>query len=312
MDDAVVRTKKLVKRFGRDIAVYNLTFDVPRGTIFGFVGPSGCGKTTTIRLLTGFYRPTSGSALVLGQESTTFRATERGRIGYMPQQFVLYPNLTVWENLNFAGSIYGVDLRREDQLRQLLDLVELTDHRSKLTRNLSGGMQRRLSLAATLVHDPELIFLDEPTAGVDPLLRHKFWEYFRYLREQETTLFVTTQYVAEAAYCDIVGLLVNGQLLALGTPEALRRRAFGGDTLDLRTARRLDSRILERMRRFPFVSEVTRTGEDHLRVVVTEASTALPTLVEWCEEQGVGVKAVQEYLPPFDDVFVQLVEKEAR
>jgi ABC-2 type transport system ATP-binding protein len=276
--------------------------------LFGFIGPSGCGKTTTIRLLTGFYKPTSGTAKVLGHQPMRFTAGTRARIGYMPQRFALYPNLTVWENLNFAASIYGVDFRREARLRKLLDFVELEAHKSKKTYNLSGGMRRRLSLATTLVHDPDLIFLDEPTAAIDPLLRQKLWDHFRKLQNQGRTLFITTQYVSEAAYCDLVGLLVKGRLLTLDSPAALRQQAFGGDAIDLRTAVPLDAAEVGLLKEFPFVKEIQRVDDHSMRIIVSEAGTALPTLVEWNADRGIDVESIEEYLPPFDQVFVQLVK----
>lgn len=311
-DGLVIRTHNLTKRFRKETAVNDLTFSVPRGTIFGFIGPSGSGKTTTIRLLTGVYEPTEGEAVVLGHHPSSFTQATRARIGYMPQLFVLYPDLTAWENLNFASSIYGVKLRRGDRLREVLDFVELTDHRRKVTRELSGGMQRRLSLAATLAHDPDLIFLDEPTAGIDPVLRRKFWQGFKELKGEGRTLFITTQYVSEAAHCDLVGVLDEGQLLAQDTPAGLRRRAFGGEVVDLRLRQRPGEALLERMRELPFTCQVTPTGQTDLRVTVQEASTAIPELVAWYKDNDVALESVQEYQPPFDDVFVALLEQEDR
>jgi len=308
VEDAAVATKGLVKRFGDEIAVNGLTFAVPRGCIFGFVGPSGCGKTTTIRLLTGFYKPTSGSVMVLGCSPQCFDADTRSRIGYMPQNFVLYPNLTVWENLSFSASIYGVDLQRERRFRQLLDFVQLTADRTKKAHELSGGMQRRLSLAATLTHDPELIFLDEPTAGIDPMLRQKLWSHFRELQKEGRTLFITTQYVGEAAYCDLVGLMAEGRLLAMDTPANLRRRAFGGDAVDVELPDLVDTSTLSLLEGFPFVRRVIRLGEKSVRIVVNQAGTAVPALVQWHKERGIEVESIQEYQPPFDEIFVQLVE----
>lgn len=307
-EDTAVETIGLVKQFGDETAVNDLTFAVPRGCIFGFVGPSGCGKTTTIRLLTGFYRPTAGSAVVLGCSPQRFDADTRSRIGYMPQSFVLYPNLTVWENLSFSASIYGVDLQRDHRFRQLLDFVQLTSDRSKKAHELSGGMRRRLSLAATLTHDPELIFLDEPTAGIDPMLRHRLWGHFRELQKQGRTLFITTQYVGEAAYCDLVGLMADGHLLALDTPANLRRRALGGDAVDLELPDLVDTSTLSLLEGFPFVRHVIRLGDKRLRIVVNQAGTAVPALVEWYKERGTEVESIQEYQPPFDEIFVQLVE----
>jgi len=173
--DSVISAKNLTKKFGDETAVEDVSFDVPRSSIFGFIGPSGSGKTTTVRLLTGVYTPTEGQATVLDHNPARFSQNDRARLGYMPQLFVLYPHLTVWGNLDFAASLYGMGLSRGKRLKAALTFVELYEHRSKLARNISGGMLRRLSLAATLVHDPELLFLDEPTAGIDPVLRHKFW-----------------------------------------------------------------------------------------------------------------------------------------
>lgn len=311
-DGIVVQTSELTKVFDHQPAVDGLSFEIPRSSIFGLIGPSGCGKTTTVRLLTGVYRPTSGRAWVLGEQPGRFRAETRARIGYMLQQAVLYPDLTVWENLNFAGAIYGVGPLRGKRLKRVLDFVELGDHRRKAVRDLSGGMRRRLSLAATLAHDPDLLFLDEPTSGVDPVLRHKFWDHFRDLRDEGRTLLVTTQYVSEAAYCDLVAVMQGGRLLRIDSPEGLRRAAFGGDVVVLETANYLAPAQLHRLEQLPFVLEARPLDDVTLRLVVEEASTATPRLVEWAQQEGLAVRSVQERLPPFDDVFVELIEKENR
>lgn len=308
--DAVIATRGLGKNFDGKAIVEDVTFEVPRGSIFGFIGPSGSGKTTTIRLLTGVYAPTSGEARVLGGDPTKFSRATRARIGYMPQLFVLYPHLTVWENLNFASSLYGMSLRRGKQLNDVLDFVELKNDRGKLARQISGGMQRRLSLAATLVHDPELIFLDEPTAGIDPVLRQKFWGHFRELKERERTLFITTQYVNEASYCDLVGVMQDGHLIAVDTPIGLRHRAYGGDMVDLVTTERLDYLQEEYLRRLPFVRDTKRLSANGVRITVEDAGRATPELIEWGKSNNLAVKSIEEYVPPFDDVFVELVKPE--
>jgi len=310
-EDAIIWTSSLTKRFGHEFAVRDVTFQVPRGQIFGFIGPSGSGKTTTIRILTGYYQQTSGKVLVFNTQPTRFTQEMRERIGYMPQLFVLYPNLSVWENLNFAASIYGMSLARRKRLNELLDFVELKEHKRKLARDISGGMQRRLSLATTLVHSPELIFLDEPTAGVDPVLRNKFWDHFRKLRDAGRTLFITTQYVGEAAYCDLVGVMREGRLLIVDTPEGLRYRAYGGDVVNLQTVNPMDATTELDLSQQHFVKgKIIRAEGNCIRTVVDDASTAIPALLDWCRANSISVHSIDQFYPPFDDVFIQLVKEE--
>jgi ABC-2 type transport system ATP-binding protein len=307
-EPSVAQTDQLTKVFGEIRAVDGLTFEIPRGTIFGLIGPSGCGKTTTVRLLTGIYRPTSGHATVLGEDPAYFSQETRAKIGYMLQRTILYPDLTVWENLDFVSAIYGVGPRRGKQLRRVLDFVELGDHCRKQVSKISGGMQRRLSLAATLAHDPELLFLDEPTTGVDPVLRRKFWDRFETLRDEGRTLLVTTQYVGEAAYCDLVAVMQQGDLLLLDTPEGLRRHAFGGEIVELKTADHLESDTVRHLSELPTVQKLRLLEDGCVRLVVAEASTAIPSLFKWFQQKETALESVEEYLPPFDDVFVKLIE----
>jgi ABC-2 type transport system ATP-binding protein len=309
----IAETEDLTKTFGKDVAVESVNMYVPRGSIFGFIGPSGCGKTTTVRLLTGFYKPTSGTVSVLGKDPIHFSKSDREKIGYLIQKFVLYPDLTVWENLNFAASFYGVGLFRGKRLSKLLDFVELSGDQGKLARDLSGGMQRRLSLAATLVHNPQLLFLDEPTAGIDPILRRKFWDYFKELQAEGHTLFVTTQYVGEAAYCDLVGVMYEGRLLMVETPENLRKKIYGGEIVTLRTVEEITFQHRHALASLPFVKGAVRIiGDQEVELIVDEASTAIPAIVEWCRAQHLMVEMIEEKLPPFDDVFVKLIERETR
>lgn len=307
----VVTAQELTKTFGEEIAVDALTLHVPRGAIFGFIGPSGCGKTTTVRMLTGIHKPSSGQVSVLGKDPTQFSKADREKIGYLIQNFVLYPELTVWENMNFAASFYGVSLFRGRRLNKLLEFVELKEDRGKLAGALSGGMKRRLSLAATLVHNPELLFLDEPTAGIDPILRRKFWDYFKELQAEGRTLFVTTQYVGEAAYCDLVGVMYDGKLLMVETPEGLRKKAFGGELVRIKTADWVRHDNRKNLERLPFVrGPIKMLNDQEMEVIVDEASTAMPQLVEACNGEKITVETIEEILPPFDDVFVRLIEKE--
>ena len=311
--DSVISVRHLTKKFGDETVVQDISFEVPRASIFGFIGPSGSGKTTTVRLLTGVYIPTSGEVTVLDRSPDKFSQGDRARLGYMPQLFVLYPNLTVWENLNFAASLYGMGLFRRKRLKEALEFVELYEHRSKLARNISGGMLRRLSLASTLVHDPQLLFLDEPTAGIDPVLRRKFWDHFGELKNQGRTIFITTQYVSEADNCDLVGVQNNGKLLLVDTPRGVRHHAYGGDMIDFCTTQPFDFQSEALLRSLSFVRAKTiRTGPDSMRIIVDQASTATPELMTWAQHQNIQVQAVEEYTPSFEDVFVELVRPEVK
>jgi ABC-2 type transport system ATP-binding protein len=305
-----IKTRELTKSFSGEVVVKAITMDVPEGSIFGFIGPSGSGKTTTVRLLMGLYEPDSGEVSVLGKRPSRFTRHEREEIGYLPQLFVLYPDLTVWENMNFAASLYGVSFVRGKRLNQLLDLVELREDRHKLVRNISGGMQRRLSLAATLIHNPSLVFLDEPTAGIDPILRKKFWDYFKTLQSSGHTLFVTTQYVGEAGYCDFVGVMSEGELVSVNTPEGLRREAYGGDIIRLGSTDRIDYQFRREVQDLPKLKAHILNATDYeLQLLVDDAATATPYLVEYFRDRRKTINLVENYLPSFDDVFVKLIEK---
>jgi len=307
----VIEAQNLTRTFGENIAVQSLNLQLPRGTIFGFVGPSGCGKTTTVRMLTGFYKPTSGTLSVLGKAPTEFSKSDREKIGYLTQQFVLYPDLTVWENLNFAASFYGVSIFRRKRLNKLLDFVELAGDKGKLARDLSGGMKRRLSLAAALIHNPELIFLDEPTAGIDPLLRRKFWDYFKELQAEGHTLFITTQYVGEAAYCDLVGVMYEGRLLTIKTPDELRKKAYGGDVIGIRTNEEIRFEHRRQLESMSFVrGKVKIVSDQEIEVIVDDAGTAISLLLEWSQAQKLTVAMMEQKSPSFDDVFIKLIETE--
>ncbi len=303
--DAVVMDGVTVQ-FPEQLAVDDVSLVVPAGNILGLIGPSGAGKTTTIRVLTGALVPTSGRVSVLGEEPRHFRRQTRERIGYMPQSFTLYPDLTVRENVDFVASLFGM-LFRGGRTKQALQLVDLWDVRSRRAGRLSGGMQRRLELACALVHDPALFFLDEPTAGIDPLLRARVWTELHRLRDAGRTLIVTTQYVNEAESCDRVALISDGRLLALATPDELRREAVGGDIVVIETEAIFDGAVLAGL---PLVRSVRQDGPRRITVVVDDAGTALPDVVEAVGARGGEVTSGREERPSFDDVFAALVERD--
>ena len=278
---------------------------VPAGSILGIIGPSGAGKTTLVRLMTGALLPTKGRLTVLGEEPHSFRRETRERIGYMPQKFTLYPDLTVRENVDFVASLFGMLLgARRRRTAEVLELLDLWSVRKRRAGRLSGGQQRRLELAGALVHDPAVLFLDEPTAGLDPLLRSRIWEELRRLRDAGRTLLVTTQYVGEAEECDHVAMLVEGRLIAQAAPDDLRREAMGGDLIEIETAERFDGTALADS---PGIRGVRQDGPRHLTVIVDDAGSATTGVVEAIEALGGQVATVREVRPSFDDVFAALV-----
>jgi len=305
-----IRADSLTMRYDDETVINDLDLDIAPGTIVGLIGPSGCGKTTTVRMLIGALRPTEGTAYVGGTAATDLSPHERATIGYLPQIPALFPELSVWENLSFHASMYGLPLRRRRHLRGLLDWVELRGDRRKRVRDTSGGMQRRLALAATLVHDPTYIFLDEPTAGIDPILREKLWTEFRALRDSGRTLLVTTQYVGEASYCDLVGLLSDGELLMLDTPENMRRAAFDGEVVDVALHEVPTEAQVAQLRGQPFVvGEIERIGPTGLRIVVDDASTALEEVSQCVSSAGLTIVDVSEHVVDYDEAFVRVVER---
>jgi ABC-2 type transport system ATP-binding protein len=307
----MIQVRGVSKRFGNGLVVRDLNFDVLQGEIFGFIGPSGSGKTTTIRLLTGVYEPSTGSVKVMGIAPDHSSRHVQEEFGYMPQLFVLYPNLTVRENLNFAGSIYGMGPReRGKRIREMLDFVELWDARNRLAANVSGGMQRRIELAAALIHNPPLVFVDEPTAGIDPILRGKFWDEFRRLRDEGRTIFVTTQYVGDSEYCDRVGVIRNGRIIALDTPVGLRRSVMGGDIVDI-VSNDFTPAIVYALSQLPHVKEVRPRSRTTLRVLVQDAGTTIPVLIDAMNDNNCSITSIAEYKPSFDEIFIDLMNRDA-
>jgi ABC-2 type transport system ATP-binding protein len=305
--EPIIHARGLTRAFDERVAVNDVTFEVWPGTILGVVGPSGSGKTTTVRMLTGTLRRTAGEIAVLGEDPMHFTRRTRGRIAYMPQLFSLYEDLSAQENVGFVAALYGIGpFKRRSAIRRALEVVDLWDARHRLARDLSGGMQRRLELACALVHTPDVLFVDEPTAGIDPLLRQSIWDELRDLRSEGRTLLVTTQYVTEAEYCDRVALIVDGELVALDEPEALRQMVFGGDVLQVDTSRAVDPDVLTPI---AGVTSVRQTAPRQLMVTVEEAASLTPRIIDTLRDAGVEVAGIEEHQPTFDEVFTGLVEQ---
>ena len=304
---AAVEMIEATRTFGDVTALRDATLRVEAGTILGIIGPSGAGKTTCVRLMTGGIAATSGTVRVLGEDPQHFSRRTRERLGYMPQQFTLYPDLTARENVSFMASLYGLLwMKRSRQVRKVLDVVDLWDVRNRRAGQLSGGMQRRVELATALVHDPAILFLDEPTAGIDPLLRARVWDELHRRRDGGTTLVVTTQYVNEAEECDVVALIAEGRVVALAPPEELRHRALGGHAIEVVTVAPFDPTALTAL---PEVLEVRRTGDRNFLAMVDDAGSAMPVVHEAVASSGGAVESAREYRPSFDDVFAALLEQ---
>lgn len=302
----VLEASGLTKRFGKTAAVDGLSLSVAGGEIFGLVGPDGAGKTTAMRLLTGVMSATSGSATVLGVDVTRQPEAIRHRIGYVPQSSSLYADLTAMENLRFHADLFGVPrAERNRRAQDLLALSRMTPFANRLARNLSGGMRQKLALCAALVHDPEVLFLDEPTIGVDPVSRRDFWLLIYQLLQQGLTLVVSTPYLDEAERCHRVGFMDRGRLVACDAPSALRR-LLPGALLELRGAPADAAR--ETLTPLPEVRAIEVFGET-LHLSVGEASAALPRIRAALDRAGLRDAALREITPSLEDAFIAVLHQ---
>jgi ABC-2 type transport system ATP-binding protein len=308
--NAVISVAGLSRSFGDTNAVHEVDLDVRAGEIFGLIGPSGCGKSSLMKLIAGLVAPSDGKVRVYGQDPRTFGPTERQRVGYVPQSFVLYGNLTVEQNARFVAGLYGLGWRhRRTRIQQTLQLLELWPARKRRAKDLSGGMLRRLSIACALLHEPSLLLVDEPTAALDPLLRAKVWEHMEKLRDRGTTVFVTTQYIDEAVHCDRVAIMREGQIIAIGSPESLRREAAGGEALEV-VATGIRRSHVQALWNEPEINRVTWDGQQRLRVVANDAAVATPVITQVLNGDGVHIEEIRTHVPTFEDVFVALVKTE--
>jgi len=308
--DPAIETVNLTKQFDSFTAVDSVSFSVRRGEIFGFLGPNGAGKTTTIRMLMGLIPPSAGSATVLGMDVARAADAVRERIGYMSQRFSLYNDLTVAENLNFFGGSYGVrGGRLARRKEEVLEMAGLQGRERELTKNLSGGWRQRLALGCALLHEPELLFLDEPTAGVDPISRRDFWDLLYTLSEEGRTVFVTTHYMDEAEHCHRLAFIQQGRLVALGSPESIKRETMPGQVLEITCAS--PQAAVYRLRQSGLFEEVSLYGS--LIHVVARDALAFRTRIEtMLAEEGVDLVTMELIPPSLEDVFIASVGRQGR
>ena len=308
--DLAVRVENLERRFGDFVAVDRISFQVPRGEIFGFLGPNGAGKSTTIRMLTGLLAPSGGSGWVGGLDIRTQGEAVKEIIGYMSQKFSLYEDLTVEQNLDFYGGIYRIPKEKKAARKVwALEMAGLTGREKNLTRELAGGWRQRLALGAAILHEPRILFLDEPTSGVDPISRRNFWDLIRTMAHEGVTVFVTTHYMDEAEYCDRLALIYRGRIIALGTPDQLKRDYMPEDVLEVAVDRSVDA--LEVLPKEPAVHEAALFGTV-LHVVVADAAADATTVRAALERAGIRVDRIEKILPSLEDVFVSLIEAHDR
>jgi len=302
--------RNLTKTFGKFVAVDDVSFYVHKGEVYGWLGPNGAGKTTTIRMLLGLLKPTSGEARVLGYDPATQAKAIQAHVGYMSQLFTLYQDLTARENIRFYGQAYGLSRARLRQREaEILEMAGLQGRENSLTANLSGGWKQRLALGCAIVHAPDILFLDEPTAGVDPISRRQFWDLIYGMAKQGVTILVTTHYMDEAELCQRVGFLSRGKLVALATPSKLKQTQMYGQVLEINTddpdqAMRV---LLGAQRRGELpLDEVALYGAQ-IHAVVPDAEAYKPAILSLLAEAGVVTHAIAWIAPTLEDVFISAV-----
>ena len=304
-----IAVKALTKTFGGFTAVDAVSFEVGRGAIFGFLGANGAGKSTTIRMLCGLLDPTSGTATVGGFDVGREPEKIKKVIGYMSQKFSLYEDLTVGENIRFFGGVYGLSKKTVDsRLPWVLEMAGLKGRERSLTRTLSVGWKQRLALGCAVLHEPEIVFLDEPTGGVDPASRRRFWELINELSERKVTVFVTTHYLDEAEYCNDIRLIHAGRIVAGGSPRELKDQVIRNPILEVSSDRTVDA--LEALRNEPWVLETSIFGTSlHVSVAAEEEGRGL--IRERLAKEGIFPERVDRIVPSLEDVFIHKIEEQS-
>ncbi|MDH5643494.1 MAG: ABC transporter ATP-binding protein [Gemmatimonadota bacterium] len=307
MTERAISVLSLTRKFGDFTAVDDVSFEVNSGEVFGFLGPNGAGKTTTIKMLTGLLKPTKGAASVAGFDVATQREELVSHIGYMSQLFSLYGDLTVDENISLFGGLYGITGKQFQERREwILSMAELEDRSKVLTSELPLGWKQRLALGCAMLHEPPVIFLDEPTSGVDPIARRRFWDLIHSLAAQGTTILVSTHYMEEAEYCHRLSLMNRGKLIALDTPPALRR-SMTTPILHVETDNPLHAVTIAQ--NFPTVTDVTIYGRA-IHAVVSDIDAARTGIPDAIRAQNINVSNVKEIPPSLEDVFADFIRRE--
>jgi len=304
--NSAVEVHDLEKRFGSFTAVSRISFHVAPGRIFGFLGPNGAGKSTTIKILCGILSPTSGTGTVGGFDILTQQSKIKHSIGYMSQRFSLYEDLTVEENINFYAGIYGLSREKKKARKEwIIQMAGLEGLRSSLTRTLSVGWKQRLALGCAIIHEPPIIFLDEPTSGVDPISRSNFWDLIRTMAEKGITIFVTTHYMDEAEHCDSMALIYQGAIIATGSPDELKTDFMKGDVLKISLPN--SQQWLDKLTSLSVISESALFGSD-IHAVVSDATTASPLIKQFLDQHAVTGYTIHQIEPSLEDVFISLIE----
>lgn len=305
-----IEVKSLTKKFGGFMAVDAVSFEVRRGAIFGFLGANGAGKSTTIRMLCGLLDPTEGTATVGGFDVRREPERVKRVIGYMSQKFSLYEDLTVVENIRFFGGAYGLKIRTvEARLPWVLEMAGLKGRERSLTRTLAVGWKQRLALGCAVLHEPEIVFLDEPTGGVDPASRRRFWELINELSERKVTVFVTTHYLDEAEYCNDLRLIHAGRIVAGGSPRELKDEVIRNPILEVASGRAVDA--LEVLRKEPWVLGTSIFGTT-LHVSVADEAEGRRLVGQRLAKEGIVPDRVDRILPSLEDVFIHKIEEQSR
>lgn len=304
-----IEVNNLTKKFGEFIAVNNINFDVKQGEIFGFLGANGAGKSTTIRMLIGVLAPTSGDAIVGGYSIMKEPEMVKRNIGYMSQKFSLYNDLTVAENIRFYAGIYGLDGKKYLERKQwVLKVANLENMEDMITSSLPGGIKQRLALGTAVIHEPKIVFLDEPTSGVDPVSRRNFWDLINDLSDAGTTVLVTTHYLDEAEFCNDIILINAGRLVAQGNAKALKTNYIKNPILEIESDRVVDS--LEILEKEKWVGETSIFG-NYLHVILNDNTIAEQQIKNLLyDKNGIIVKRIEKIIPTLEDVFIHLIEKD--